>query len=355
VGLIYLAMGVTRTIGRLVAGFVIDHFGCRKVLYIPPLGRAAAFFALAFCVHVRAPIWIMVILLCVTDFLSAFFAAASDTYTADCTPPADRPRVYSFLRVGLNLGWMIGPAIGAFLARTPFSLLFALTGACILMLSPLTFFLCPETRPRETRADEARGGRVRSFLAINQVFRNRLFLAHCAFSACHFLLAAQLVSTLSVYATNTLGITRVQLGWTYTINGLLVILFQLPINRLLAGASLGRRLAGGTFLYACGYLSIGFMHDWACLMVSILVISFAEMVTAPAVVAMVSELAPSRLLGRFMGVYGLAQSTGQSLGQFYGGFMYDMLAGLRAALWASVAVYGLIASVGFRALARRRI
>ncbi|MBN1670466.1 MAG: MFS transporter [Kiritimatiellae bacterium] len=349
VATIYLLMGVARTVGRLASGFVIDHLGCRRVLYIPPLLRACAFFGLAWCVHVRAPVWVMVALLCATDFLRAFFSSASDTYVADVTPAEDRPHVYGFLRIGLNLGWMIGPAIGAFLARTPFSLLFALTGGCVLLLSPLTFLLCPETRHDARHKIHKHDGALGIF-GFRDVWRNKTFTAHCLFSICHFVLTAQLVSTLSVYAINVIGITRVQLGWTYTLNGLLVIVFQIPVNAWLARVSLGRRLVVAAAVYACGYFAIAFVPNWSWLLVTILLISFSEMAAEPAVVTVVSRLAPQALLGRFMGVYGFARETGYSLGQYYGGWLYHGFSAWPAVLWGGAAAFGLVAAAGFAAL-----
>jgi len=353
VAAIYLLMGASTTVGRLVSGFVIDHFGCRRVLYVPPLLRTVVFLALAWCVHVGAPVPAMVALLCTTEFMAAFFASACDTYVADVTPVKERPHVYAFLRVGLNLGWMIGPAIGAFLARTPFSLLFALTACCMLTLSPLTFFFCPETRHDAIREGHKHGGALGIF-AFGAVWRNRAFRAHCLFSLCHFMLTAQLVSTLAVFAINVIKITRVQLGWTYTLNGLIVILFQLPVTRAVANISLSRRLACAALLYALGYFSIAFASNWTFLLLCILVISFSEMIAEPAVVSMVSHLAPKRLLGRFMGVYGFARSIGMSVGRYYGGCLYDGFAHMPTVVWGGLAAFGLIAAAGFGSLGESR-
>jgi predicted MFS family arabinose efflux permease len=278
--------------------------------------------------------------------MGQFFQSASDAYVSDITPTQLRPDAYSRIRVGLNLGWMIGPAIGAFLARTPFSLIFAFTGVLCLGGAAIAFLFCSETLPPDRHT--VRPPPLSRWSLPGR--RELVWHLSCAFML--FLVTSQLVSTLSVYAVGLPGIDKNGVGFLYTVNGLVVILVQIPLNRFLGGGRLSIRLAAGALLYSLGYFSMGYGTAWIHLMLSVVVLTLGETLTEPALAAGVSRLSTPERMGRAMGLYGLVRGMGYSLGPYLGALLYERLATQPVLLWGLLAASAVPAAVGFLLMRR---
>lgn len=347
VGLVFLLMGVANMAGPLVAGALVDAIGRRKVLIAGPLARAGAFAVLAVLAAVDAPLWALAVAVSVSAFLGAFFGSASHAYVTDITPPHQRPDAFGRLRIGTNLGWMTGPAIGAFLARTPFWLLFALTGALCLVTAGIAWRFCPEPDASADRRARGEPVAVGPAAMLAPLRRDRALALHLLFALLLFLLSSQLVSTLSVFATEVVGISRNWVGGLYTANGLVVIVLQWPINWLLRRSNLALRTAAGALLYAAGYFAVSLAGGHWELIGCIVIITCGEMLTEPAIVSAVSRMASERNVGLYMGLYGLTRGLGYSVGPFIGGVLYGHLHGLPMLLWGLLAVGAVLAALGF--------
>ena len=78
-----------------------------------------------------------------STLLGTFFQNGSNAYVTDIVASGDRTVAFSTLRVGLNVGWMLGPAVGSFLADTPFWRLFAITAFMCWVTVSVPFLFCP--------------------------------------------------------------------------------------------------------------------------------------------------------------------------------------------------------------------
>ena len=158
VGLIFPAMGAGMILGPMVSGFLVDNFGRRQVLWGGMFVRGLLFLLLAAMAWRDAPFWAFAAAMFVNSCMGMFFQNASDAYLTDITTPEERPIAYSKIRVGTNVGWALGPMLGSFMARTPFSLLFALTGVVCLAVAFYVRATCPETAKRRAPAVGSPGG-----------------------------------------------------------------------------------------------------------------------------------------------------------------------------------------------------
>ena len=61
----------------------------------------------------------------------------------------------------------------------------------------------------------------------------------------------------SVYAVDMVGISQTELGYLYTINGLLVVSLQIPFTKILSKYAFTTQLALGSVFYILGYGFIG--------------------------------------------------------------------------------------------------
>lgn len=353
VGTVLLLRGLARLPTPVIAGSLVDTIGRRRVLIFGPAARSVCLFVLAGLVAIAAPLWALASGLLASAFIGGFFQTASDTYIADITRPEQRPDAYSRVRVGMNLGWMIGPACGALLARTPYSLLFAAAG----LLCLVSVAIAVKTFPETLHGDQRQGrhaGRRRGFDLYRALLEDRAFLATLICTFALYLLASQLISTFSIYSRQGVGISKLSLGYLYAFNGLLVILFQIPLNRCLGAGRLGGRLVAGSLLYAGGYFAVGLGANVWHLAGAVSVFTLGEMLAKPAIATTVSHLAPPDKVGRYMGSLGLVRGVAMSVGPFLGGLAFDRFADRPPLMWALLAASAVVAAAGFHLLHRRR-
>lgn len=347
VGLIFPAMGLGVMIGPPLSGFLADRFGRRKLLYGSTLGRGLVFMVLALLALIDGPLWSFAILLSFSSMLGTFFQIASDAYLTDITAPAERPHTYSKIRVGTNLGWMLGPAIGAFLSTTPFSLLFSLTGVLCAASAVFVYHTCPETHQRRQQEPSRRPDAPE--FSMMKMLTHREFMITIILNFLLMMLVSQLFSTLSVYATERVGISKNWLGLVYSVNGLTIVLTQVWLTRLLdrKGVDMNLRMCFGSTMYVLGYFGMAFIGNHGQMMLLVAVLTLGEVIVQPSLYATVSRLAPADGRGRYMGALGLIRGLGFSLGPYFGALLYQHWPTSPVLLWGTLSSSGVLAAVGF--------
>lgn len=367
VGAMFFFAALAGALGQVIGGELTDRMGRKVVIVGSQLVRAAGFVALGAAVLVHAPIVWFGFLTAASAFAGRAFEPPSGAMVADIAAGAARAEYYAVLRIGGNLGWAIGPAIGGFLAALSYPTLFFIAAGVLFSAGLFMAIKVEETRPHRVArsltvqeatillpsstgtAPLARFG----FEELGQALRDATFVRYCVVSLVLFTVMAQLISTLSVYAVQWAGISKLQLGALYTLNGLMVVFLQFPVVRALAPYRMTTALVAGSILYAAGYAMMGLGHDMALLAVAMLVVTLGEIVTTPASMNLVANFSSVELRGRYMGVYGLFNSFGWSIGPLIGGVLLDMASRRSMLLWSPIGGLALLAAAGFWDLRRR--
>jgi MFS family permease len=162
-----------------------------------------------------------------------------------------------------------------------------------------------------------------------------------------YLVVAQMIVPFSVYSVEIMDITKTELGWLYTMNGLLVVALQIPITRLCKRFALSSQLALGAFIYAIGYVMVGLSSGFGFFMIAIIVISMGEMGMSPASLMLTSQMAPENRMGRYMGIYGFFVGSGWSFGPLFGGMLLDRFAGNPALAWVLISSLAAASGAGY--------
>jgi MFS family permease len=332
VGLVLLVTGAARVSGPLICGIITDHVGRRRLMAGGPALQAVFFTALAAAVHVQASIAVLSVLLFVVQFLGNFFHSTADTYLADIVPPGRRAEAYGLTSIGLNIGWMLGPAVGAFLVRTPYSLLFAITAVCSAILAVMVLRLLPETRASSA-------GQQRFSDSISVFWEQPRFLLFCLASLAVFITSGQLAATLAVFATEIAGISRPQLGFGYTLNGIIVILCTVPLGLMMKRTGYRYRQIMGGLLFAGGYVGMATARSFHEFLLWLTVVSVAEIFMYPAGTAMATSYATPETMGRYIGMYSLMRGAGQTLGPWLGSTLYGVFGGGSLITWGLIALF----------------
>lgn len=340
IGLFFLAMAVVRSAFQLVGGELADRMSRQWLLVWSQMFRAGSFAFIALSIDHNWGFWAVAAGLLVNSMLGALFHPVANALVSDLLPARERLDGYAVTRSAGNLGWAIGPAIGGFASTSSYAVLFWISTA-ITVVSGLIFMIwlrSPETERSLERF------RMRDLLAIKD---DKRLAVHSVLVLILYLVVAQLIVPFSVYTVEMVGISKAQLGYLYTLNGLLVVVLQLPITRLLTNLKLTTQLALGAVLYFIGYSAMGFLGSVVALGIALTVVTIGECAMSPPSLALTSRMAPPGRMGRYMGIFGFFTMSAWSLGPLYGGFILDHLGHDHVTAWMVIASLALVAALGF--------
>lgn len=357
-GLVFPVMASASIFVPPLAGWLSDHMPRTWLMRIGQGGRAALFFSLALLIRCEAPFW----LFCIFFFLNAgtgvIFENSADAYLSSVTTPAERARAYSKIRIGTNIGWAAGPALGAFLASLPYDWLFFMTSVICFGSERYIRYVLPERK----RVPGPEPGKRRSLFDFGAgeggtpLWKDRYIMAILGGVFLMVMLSSQLYSVLSVYSTHVVGITKRNLGFVYFFNGFTIIIGQIPVTLLLTKLKISHnwRLVIGALFYFCGYFTLSFAHGFSDLVFSVIVLTMGEIIVQVALYAVITAAAPPDRVGRYLSGWVLTRGVAASLGPYVGSLLFARFTSQPLMLWASLSSFGLLAALVFAAIALRK-
>jgi predicted MFS family arabinose efflux permease len=346
VGIIILVGGLCSAVSQALGGVLSDRFGRRPILLIAASVSIFLYTGLAVLIGISASVWAIAIAYIAGRSMLTITRPVISAMVADFTSKERLTEAYGILRIGANIGWAAGPAIGGYLATfLPYGWLFGIAPLTCVIVSLIIFFFI-----RESSHGMSRGAGFGSMLAIAN---DRNFLVFAVISLLLFIVMGQMISTLSIFTVDMLGFSTAQFGLLLTLNGLIVIFFQYPMTLALRRLAKFRALMLGSLLYAFGYLSLGWITQFEWALVAMAVITGGEIIHAPVSLSVIGELSPQDQRGQYMGLYGLSQTIGMAIGPLLGGVLIDAFPFNPELIWAPIALIAFIAVIGYYYWARR--
>ena len=343
VGIILMTALVIGAFVGVYGGELSDRRGRRWVMLRSLFLRFFIFILMGFAIHERANILVIVILLIMNASLGSSFIPASQAYVADLTSKEKRISAYGLLRIGGNLGWALGPAIGGLLVMLDYAYLFYVTGFAML----IAVFILLKFSEESLKGINVLNKTSMNLKELISVTKDRRFFIFTLICLSVFIVWGQLVSPISVYSVNRVGITKTQLGILFSINGFMVVLFQYFITHLVPKHKELTALIIGSFIYAVGYLSIGFASSFAFLIASMIIITCGEMIITPTSSSYASIIADSKHRGRYLGFFNLSQTWGWAFGPLLGGILLDTFSGRSLYIWGIISALAILSALGF--------
>jgi MFS family permease len=316
-------------IASAAGGHLADRIGRRNTIVLSMFSSAAAMLALS----QAQTYWSIVALAAFAGATTELYRPASHALIGDVVPPEDRVIGFSLYRFAINLGFAFGPATAGFLANRSFFLIFVADAATSVAYGVIAIFALPQglrTYSKEERTGEA----VRTALSDSRVVT---FLAAAMLAST---IDYQMGSTFALHVTRA-GFSAATYGALIGINGILIILFELLITSRVQRMDPRPVIAIGYALNGIGFGLTGLAHTVPALAATVVVWTTAEMLYSPMGGAHMTQLAPERYRGRFMGLLTTAWSLGMIAGPTVGTLLFERH---EAILWSSCAVLGVISA-----------
>lgn len=341
------AFGLGSMAASLVGGHLADRLGRRAVMLLGLAGGAAillAFSAFTTPLAIYGAVFAFAL-------LAEMYRPASSAMIADLTSGQQQTHAFGLVYLAINLGFCVGPMVGGFLAATSFRLLIWSDALTSLIYAAIIFVFIRETLPERARRDgEPTVSPVDLRSAARTISRDRVFLR---FALATLLCAAvymQLMATFPLYLRR-LDIGPTAYGMLIAINAAMVVSLQLPVTTLVARFPRGVVMAVGTLCIAAGFGLMGLASAVWQFALCIATITAGELVAFPLSQAIVGDLSPAALRGRYMGVFGLSFSLSIMAGAPLGGLALVHLGG--GWTWALCFGVGALAALLYFSMRRR--
>ncbi len=310
-------------IGAPILGRLSDRIGRRPVLIASQLGTLTGAILTAVAL---SPIYLVAAR--IIDGLTGGNISVAQAYLTDITPPEDRAKSVGLVIAAFGLGFIIGPAFGAFMSasfgpRLTFACA-ALASSCTIVLS---VFLLKESLPPEkrTKAIAAPERSTRDIVSHPQIAR--LLLIGVLGQIAVFALNSVFILWVDKVVLAGWSIDRVQraTGVVFMFVGVVTVVTQGgiigPVVRKLGEA---KALLVGGFFRVAGNAIMGFFPRLYPAAAGAAVAGMGGGIAQPCATALLTFHAPDVARGRIIGINQSAMSLGNIIGPLVGGFVYDL-------------------------------
>ncbi len=342
IGLIILLIGVVSALSQVYGGMLTDRFGRKPLLVWSMVLSCITFIVLTFLISALAPVWLLVIIFIASYVLMTLIRPTLSTVVTDLAERDKLTKAYGLLKAGINVGWASGPAIGGYLLTiVTYEWLFGLATLTALIPLLITVFLLHESLENSDEKD------IIGIKNIGKVVKNSNFMMYIIITFLLLIGFGQMVSTLSVYSVDFAGFTTAQYGSLLTLNGIIVVLLQYPMASITSKRPKYKVLITGSLLVFAGLITFSWVGSYVLAVLAMVMLSFGEITFSPVALSVVSDIAPKRQRGLYMGTFSLSETLGHATGPFVGGILMDVFPNDPIFIWGGLGAFGLAAAIGF--------
>ncbi len=352
IGALVAAIVPVSTLAFLAGGHLSDRYGRRPFAVYPSF--ASAGLMLLMWVYLDQGVPVVMGLWAINSFFNGLTRPAQSAMIGDVTQPELAVTAFGVQRVFTNTGFAISPAVGGFLADVaglPVLFLFAaitslIEGTVLLLLLRESF----------TGAKRVEG---RSFGSIAAPFQDRAFLGLLAALVGLAVLMNQFSTPLALFLGSVRSVSFAEFGLIYSLNGVLVVLLQLPIGRLIERHQeyLGW-MAAGAVAYGASFLLFDVANAFPFYLLSMGVLTIGEDIVSPTQQSLVAGFGGSERRGAYFGAYNATTNASRVVAPVIGTLLLGVTPGGPTILWVGMFLLSVAVAVAFlrmRANARRRV
>lgn len=339
VGLLVAVYSLVQLVMAPLWGRLSDRIGRRPVVVLGLLGSSAAYVVFA-----QADSLAVLFASRIVGGIGGSTIPVAQAYIADVTPPSRRAGNMGLIGAAFGLGFVIGPALGAFLAGvspgSPTAPGYVAAALCIANALAALAWL-PESRSRKAGAaatptpgfslaaawrDAASSGQIRLVLT-------GYLCITMGFSA--------LQPTLSLLALERFGMGARQAGLLFALLGVVSAVVQGGLVRRVAPRTGERRLLLGSVLpFVLGLLVVGWSPTPAALLAGLALVGIGYGGAIPSVLGLLSRAAHPERQGAVLGVGQSVGSLARVLGPLLAGFLFDVRLALPYMAGAALVLIG---------------
>lgn len=310
-------IGLTLTIATvctlpmtLITGVLVDRFGARRVTATSQIIQAVGLLGYLF-VHAIPVLFLMALL--VTAGTRMFYAACT-VLVAEIAAPHERDRWYGLVgairNVGLGVGGFFAGLVLAMHDPIIYRLLIGISVFCYLIAGSLLLRMREPERKRIEQATKA---------PYQAILQDRLFLGFLTCNISFLLCALMPGLALPFYITEAVHAPAWIVGSILALNSLLIISCQTLIVRLMESRRRTRAIGLAALVWcgACCLFALALIIPRSFLVPYLFLVAviytLASLLYAPTASALVADLGPLALRGRYLATYEFSWGVASAL------------------------------------------
>ncbi len=334
VGVLFFVTAFISVPFSLYGGNLVDSIGRRPLAVWSPIFATILLVIMAVSVGLDLNVFILFLAFIMEGPVSSIQGILDNVVTTDSTSETERLDAFSFIRIAANLGFAVGPAVGGFLSIIGYTWVFIFPAVLTVVEWYIYFRYVKETG----KIKESHRGRMEIPKS------DRAFLIMVILMASLFFASGQWGTTLTLFWSRFDLISNPLIGVLYSVNGIGVVLLQLPVNRMLLKNRSTTRLSIGGLFYAFGFLILAFSSNYAFLIFDVVILTIGENILSPVFYTIVGKMAPPEKRGQYFGTFQLVSGMIMPLAPVLGTVLLTYYISTPIILWGIVFIIGAIIS-----------
>ena len=335
-GFVFAVYGATAIVFGPISGKLSDRIGALPIMRVSLISSGIVLLLFPVAKTFASVVAVTIVWAACAEL----FRPASLAAITHAVPAAQRKPAFALNRLAINLGMSIGPALGGFLATVSFRAMFVVD-AVTTLIAGAVLALAPWRSPSGAVASDRDA--LNEEGSARTIFHDTTFLVFLSAVILVGIVFFQHEAALPLYLVQALHMSPAFYGMLFTINTLLIVALEVPLNNATARWPNARSLVLGCMLFAVGFGSLALIASPAGVIATVIVWTFGEMLLFPAMAAHLGDIAPVSRRGAYMGAYSMSMSLAFTLGPWAGTQLLAALGPL--GVWSSMFVLGALAAV----------
>jgi MFS family permease len=147
-----------------------------------------------------------------------------------------------------------------------------------------------------------------------------------------------------VYAKTNFNVPEAVFGWIPTTNAFMCVFIQYAVTNQTRKFNTLPVAALGMLVYALGTGSVALMTGFSGFWLSMVILTFGELILVPTASKYVADIAPADLRGRYMSLYWFGWGMARTLAPLIGGYLNDNIS--PRSIWIGGLLFGLSSAAG---------
>jgi MFS family permease len=332
-GTVLFLYGAGALVAAPISGFLSDRWGPIRIMR----GSLLLSGVLLLIFPLAKSLGAVVVLTLALSLTTEAFRPANLTIFGDLVPPKDRKTAFAVNRLAINLGMSVGPAVGGFLATISFRALFLVNGFTSLAAGAI---LVAASFPLHRRHADTRelADAVAPFAHAPRGYRDARLAFFLAGVFPVAVVLFQHIASMSVFLVRDLHFSAAAYGLLFTLNCLLIVFLEVPLNIATSHWPHRRTLALGALLFGIGFGGLALAWNMWSVAATVIIWTFGEMFFFPGMAAYLTDIAPASRRGEYMGLSQMVMGLAFMVGPWGGMLILGRFGG--KALWGTMFLLG---------------
>ncbi len=335
----------------LLGGKLSDSVGRRHVIIISHSITAVLRLSCAFAGDPLIIVW-MIIASC---FFGSLSQASYQAMVADLTLPSERKKAFSLQYLGGNIGFALGPLIAGFLYNNHVALIFIGNAFALILTVFLIMIYIEESKPEGSKitafgnSGESVGERAETGGLISVLLKRPNILLFILIYPIFIFVYSQHTFIIPLQLNESFGAGGpAMFGSLMTVNAVVVVTMTTFIISFTQKNKAISNIALSGVFYAIGFGMLYFVNHYALLILSTVIWTIGEILSATEVGVYLAEHTPESHRGRMNSILPIIFRAGSSLGTLIMG-RYIAVYSIRSS-WIVVLVVSIIAAAAMYGL-----